>query len=229
MSFLVGYCSFRLLCWKLNNLPWGQPWFLRKLSNWRDPSHWARNLHRLIQSWGLTLMIQTTTVMTPCKFRGSVVMTPWPVLLLSSWLRFIFEKTNASMLCSGLPFGEQWTYELKAFWQMFKHVNPQHPIYDHPERLQWTVPFMYHGDEGRGKLRRAILVTSYQPLLASKGHSFKSRMLCSVFPGERYACNDGEESLESLHAVVGADMRSLFDDGLEATVTIQLCLQCALA
>ena len=176
-------------------------------------------------------MIQTTTVMTPCKFRGAVVMTPWPVLLLSSWLRFIFVKTNASMLCSGLPLGNQWTYELKAFWQMFKHVNPHHPIYDYPERLQWTVPFLYHGDEGRGKLRRAVLVTSYQPLLASKGHSFKSRLLCSVFPGERYACsNDGEESLESLHAAVGADMRSLFDEGLEATVfSTHLCLQCVVA
>ena len=160
--------------------------------------------------------------MTPCKFRGTVVFTPWPVLLLSSWLQFIFEKTNASMLCNGLPPSEQWYYELKSFWELFRTVMPHHEIYRHPERLPWTLPFMYHGDEGRGRMRRAVLVTSFQPMLAWSGHSFKSRLLCSLFPGERYTCIGDEETLESLHAAVARDLRALFDDGLEVSCDLDL-------
>ena len=80
-----------------------------------------------------------------------------------------------------------------------------HGVYSQPEdRLGWTLPFLYHGDEGRGRLRRAVLICSYQPLLFCSGHSFKSRLLASVFPGERYACVEGEETLEALHDAVAA-------------------------
>ena len=165
-------------------------------------------------------MVAPTTVMTPCKFRGSILAAPWPVLLLSSWLKLIFQKTNARMLCNGLPVGAQWNYELKAFWSLYQTVDPNHEIYKTPERLAWTLPFMYHGDEGRGRLHRAILVCSYQPLLFSKGHSFKSRLLASVFPGERYACLDGDETLEALHNEVANDMRDLFENGVEVILFI---------
>lgn len=196
---------------------------LNKLANWRDPSHWARNLHRLIQSWGFTLMVQPTTVLTPCKFRGSVAATPWPVLMLSSWLQLIFARTDGEMLCNGLPLGPQWKTELTAFWQLYRTVNPGHGVYSQPDdRLGWTLPFLYHGDEGRGRLRRAVLICSYQPLLFCGGHSFKSRLLASVFPGERYACVEGEETLEALHDAVAADMRDLFENGLEVGLFI-LC------
>lgn len=161
-------------------------------------------------------MVCPTTVMTPCKFRGSIANTPWPILLLSSWLRLIFEKTNAEMLCNGLPLGKDWNRELEAFWQLYRNVNPAHKIYQTPDRLAWTLPFMYHGDEGRGRLRRAVLICSYQPMLFSKGHSFKSRLLASVFPGERYAVLDGDETLEVLHDAIASDMRDLFENGMEA-------------
>ena len=108
-----------------------------------------------------------------------------------------------------------------AFWSLYKLVNPSHEVYSGPEeKMRWTLPFMYHGDEGRGRLHRAVLVCSFQPLLASKGHSFKSRLLASVFPGERYACVEGEETLETLHAVIANDLRDLFDNGLKASVPI---------
>ncbi|CAK9102229.1 unnamed protein product [Durusdinium trenchii] len=119
------------------------------------------------------------------------------------------------MLCNGLPLGPEWRNELKAFWTMYRLVNPHHEAFASPQRLEWTLPFLYHGDEGRGRLRRAVLVCSYQPLLSSKGHSFKSRLLASVFPGERYACLEGEETLETLHTVIADDLRDLFYNGLE--------------
>lgn len=193
---------------------------MNKLASWRDPSHWARNLERLIRSWNLSLVVCPTTVMTPCKFRGCVTSTPWPVLLLSSWLKLVFDKTQAQMLCNGLPLGPEWRNELKAFWTMYRLVNPHHEAFASPQRLEWTLPFLYHGDEGRGRLRRAVLVCSYQPLLSSKGHSFKSRLLASVFPGERYACLEGEETLETLHTVIADDLRDLFYNGLEASKSI---------
>ena len=203
----------------------GHPALFNKIASWTSPHNWARNLHRLIQSWGLTLMVVPTTVMTPCKFRSSVTMTPWPVLMLSSWLRLIFDRTNGEMLCNGLPLGLEWKHELLAFWNLYQTVKPDHEVYKQPQdRLGWTLPFLYHGDEGRGKLRRAVLICSYQPVLQSRGHSFKSRLLTSIFPGERYACVDEEETLEALHGAVSEDLKDLFQNGIKVGVCLCVCV-----
>ena len=190
---------------------------LYQIASWKTPANWARNLHRLIHTWGLSLMVTPTTVMCPVKFRSAVTTTPWPILHLSTWLRVIFRKTNAKFLCNGIPLHQGWGKELEAFWSLYKCVCPTHAVYDRPERLAATLPFLYHGDEGRGRHNRAVLVTSFQPLLLCKGHSFLSRLLCSVFPGERYATSlDGVESLECLHTEVAKDLHELFENGIEA-------------
>ena len=161
-------------------------------------------------------MVSTTTVMCPVKVNSKVTAVPWPVMHLSSWLTFIFKKTTSSFLCSGLQLGPAWCFELQAFWSMFEYVLPTHPVFQNRSRLKWTLPFALHGDEGRGRNHRAVLVISFQPLLAVKGHSFKSRLLHSLFPGERYACLDGVETLECLHEQMANDLLDLFHNGLEA-------------
>lgn len=209
-------CYIHIVFLAFGKHAWGHPWILHQIASWSNPAHWARNLHRAIQSWGMTLMVSTTTVMCPVKVNSKVTAVPWPVMHLSSWLTFIFKKTTSSFLCSGLQLGPAWCFELQAFWSMFEYVLPTHPVFQNRSRLKWTLPFALHGDEGRGRNHRAVLVISFQPLLAVKGHSFKSRLLHSLFPGERYACLDGVETLECLHEQMANDLLDLFHNGLEA-------------
>ena len=161
-------------------------------------------------------MVEASYVDCPVKVNDKEVVVPWPLLHLSSWLQFILRKTDARMLCSGISLGDEWAFELKSFWSLYQTVQPDHQVFTWPkERLAWTVPMLYHGDEGRGKNHRQVLVVSYQPLLAMPGHTFKSRLLCSVFPGEKYACKDGQETLEALHHAMALDLIHLFEDGLQ--------------
>lgn len=60
-----------------------------------------------------------------------------------------------------------------SFWQRFRSVRPDLDLY---RRQDWDhsmcVPIAYHGDEGRGKLKRPILILAFQPLISFKGMEY---------------------------------------------------------
>lgn len=173
--------------------------------------------------YGLSLHVKLSSVQCPCYFHNATSSVPWPVMLLSSWLDVIFAKTRGALILNGFSVDDK-AHELalSSYWQLYKAVAPEHACFSHHgNRLHRVIPFMYHGDEGRGKLKRAVLVTSYVAALAAVGkpfgHSFLSHFLCTLFPGERYAIgDDGVESLESIHAMVAKDLNDLFNNGFEA-------------
>ena len=101
--------------------------------------------------------------------------------------------------------------------QILRRTPAQHPTceFEGAHRLSsfgGCVPLAYHSDEGRGRQKRPVLVTSMQPLLARKGHSFMSRFLLTLVPSERYS---GERSLRALHDSLSADLANLFHQGFE--------------
>ena len=53
------------------------------------------------------------------------------------------------------------------FWERFKNARgTSHDVFRrHADRLQFCCPIAIHGDEGRGKLKRAVMATSVQPLV----------------------------------------------------------------
>ena len=191
---------------------------LMPIASWKDPANWSRNLHRLIQRLGLSLNVVVNNVLCPCLFRNRITQVPWPVLFLSSWLPMVFAKTGGALLMNGFTV-DQDDHEkaLASFWQLYRAVDPNHAVYTmHPSRLGSVLPLMYHGDEGRGRLKRAVLVTSFVSALPVSGHPFLSHLLCTVFPGERYATgDDGVETLEALHAAVARDLNELLEHGWE--------------
>ena len=191
---------------------------LMQIASWKDPANWSRNLHRLIQRFGLSLNVVVNNVLCPCLFRNRITQVPWPVLFLSSWLPMVFAKTGGALLMNGFTV-DQDDHEkaLASFWQLYRAVDPNHAVYTmHPSRLGSVLPLMYHGDEGRGRLKRAVLVTSFVSALPVSGHPFLSHLLCTVFPGERYATgDDGVETLEALHAAVARDLNELLEHGWE--------------
>lgn len=195
---------------------------LMQIASWQNPAHWSRNLHALICRWNLSLPISIGSVQCPCFFQGKTSVIPWPIILLSSWIKTIFKKTRGSLLMNGFDVDdEQHELQLSSFWQLYKYVVPNHPVFStHGNRLHRVIPLYYHGDEGRGKLRRPVLITSYVAGLPARGHSFLSRFLAAVFPGERYAVGpDGVETLQALHQALSQDLLNLFSNGFDVTAS----------
>ena len=115
---------------------------------------------------------------------------PWPVCLPSSWVKTVFEQTNGVLLL-GRPLCDEaaWAADLAEFWNRFQHVCRSHACFtDHAGQLHVCVPYMLHGDEGRGAAKRAIMVCSWQSVMQEPGgHTFLSRYLTAVIPAARYA------------------------------------------
>ena len=59
---------------------------------------------------------------------------------------------------------------LLQFWQNFKSVQGDHPIYQRScgEQAR-TIPIAYHGDEGRGLGKEPVLILSYQFVIPYTG------------------------------------------------------------
>ena len=144
----------------------------------------------------------------------------------SSWLATIFKKTGGALLMNGFTLDDpQHELQLSSFWELYKNVMPNHAVYTtHHGRLHRVIPMYYHGDEGRGKLHRPVLVTSYVAGLPVAGHTFLPRFLASVFPGERYAVGpDGTETLEAIHGELARDLVDLFTNGFSVLGLACLC------
>ena len=165
---------------------------------------------------------------THVKVKNQTIVAPWPVMFLSLWLKFIVANTTCQMIFNNFRLEEEelWCRELESFWALFECVQPTHAIYQRDRSLhRRTIPFCYHGDEGRGKVHRAVLVLSYQPALQRKGHSFLTRLLASVIPAEKYACANNEETLETIHKAIAADLLALFEQGIEVPWLSSMCAE----
>ena len=156
----------------------------------------------------------------PVKWKNQYVMMPWPTLPLSAWVDCIFKKTLGQPILGGNKLDDEqaWTSMFLEFWTRFRAAKGDtHEVFtDHPDVLQHCIPVMLHGDEGRGKLRRAVMATSVQPAIIHQGHaghSFNSRFLHSIMPGELYA---GDSTLNLLQEALVEDLRELYTEGFKA-------------
>lgn len=146
-----------------------------------------------------------STVRVPIKLRHGVVEVDHPVILPSTMLRRLLQQAP----------GRLRQPDWEGFWQLFRETDPDHPVYArHEGRLGRVLPIMLHGDEGRTKGKRPIMVIALQPVLvaASASHTLDTRWLYTVMPAELYAPG----TLESLFTALEADVRRLFENGVDA-------------
>lgn len=132
----------------------------------------SRNLYRLIHRKGKTLPVEITSVVAPIRAsrRRKVQNRPWPVLHLSKWLNVHFGPPYDGFFLLGghrLKDLDEVEAMLSRFWAKHATVDP-----DVPRVPQRTVPYLLHGDEGRGQLKRPLLVVSYQPIISWSGEDF---------------------------------------------------------
>lgn len=57
------------------------------------------------------------------------------------------------------------------FWRNYYELDPDHMAYSqfNSSQMGWVVPYAIHGDEGRGKAKIPILITSYQMVIGVGG------------------------------------------------------------
>ena len=140
----------------------------------RSKKNECRNLHRHIHATGRTFPVEISGVPTPVRVlsgkpRNTTV--SYPVLFLSSWCRECF-KDGGNMLLGGYSLSEdqQWRPMFREFWRLYKFSRPDLDLYKHRSfNHDFCVPIQIHGDEGRGKGRRPLMVVSYQPVIGCKG------------------------------------------------------------
>ena len=153
---------------------------LRLMAECGNGSHnESRNLHCLIHRQGRTLPVQVNTVPTRVRIlRGKpkVSTTNFPVLYLSEWSKTLF-SLGGKLLLGGFTLDDEAGFRqmFRQFWQDFKHVRPDLDLYTRDDiDYSMCIPVGYHGDEGRGKLRRPVMILSYQFLIGHKGPDFSN-------------------------------------------------------
>ena len=120
---------------------------------------------------------------------------------------------------------------LGRFWERYKWVDDHQP----PAIPQRTIPYMLHGDEGRGLGKSPIWICSFQPVMGWNGadyvnskktlvpsrvcllglrNTYTTRLLYTVLPAKNYA-KDGASQERLLRDLV-QDCNQLYSEGFEA-------------
>ena len=133
----------------------------------------CRNLHKLIHSAGKTLKVDISTVLTPVQVlcgKPGVREVHYPALHLSSWAKLIM-GSGGELLLGGFSLDQEVQFRslLSTFWSKFQKVLPGLDVYSKGWDLSTCIPIGLHGDEGRGKLKRPVLIIAHQPIISQLG------------------------------------------------------------
>ena len=151
---------------------------LRMISRCGDSKKNAcRNLHNLIHKQGRTLPVEISVILTPVRVlcgKPKVTKANFPVLYLSSWAAQLF-RLGGKLLLGGFSLDDEAGYRsmFSEFWQRFRYVRPDLDIYSESNvDFSMCIPIGMHGDEGRGKLKRPVLILAYQPIISHRGPGY---------------------------------------------------------
>ncbi|CAE7284892.1 unnamed protein product, partial [Symbiodinium sp. CCMP2456] len=170
-----------------------------------DERNGERDVHRLSRRCHLSLPVKMQEVIV----QGTTV----PVLLLSSWLCFMMSH-NMWHVLSGLdaPDNDRSFAQWGAFWEAYRGVCPQHPIFARAAReelcLQRTAAFLLHGDEGRTRKKSAVMVLSAHSIL---GHTWATRYLMGVLTKPYYDHDNGEAWFQDYLKIFTNDLLELYE------------------
>ena len=139
----------------------------------RSKKNAARNLRSVIHKAGVTMPVEIDFVRTTIKIRKPKVkieMVYWPILRMSSWIEVLMNM-YPQFLLGGYKWEEEesWRSLLTWFWNMYRECNPAHPIFSEDTDLSLAIPYMLHGDEGKGVRGGLLMVQSWQTVLSHLG------------------------------------------------------------
>jgi len=96
----------------------------------------------------------------------------YPMIALKDWASYLLNN-QAHFLLGGFALRQSKEYMemFTRFWTRYEKLDPLHPIFTHHPQNVWgrCVPYLLHGDEGRGKAKVPIMVQSFQMLIGPNG------------------------------------------------------------
>lgn len=126
-------------------------------------SNACRNAHANVTRWGLTWKVPMSHLKT--DFDGESVQVPY--LSPKDFLGFLLVNAP-DLLWGGASDISQATANLESFWSAYKGIDPGHVMFqrgDSPRSPGNTLPFAFHGDEGRGAKKGNTCVISMESVL----------------------------------------------------------------
>ncbi|CAK9002243.1 unnamed protein product [Durusdinium trenchii] len=112
--------------------------------------------HRVFKQCGQSLEIKISRVDLVSK-------TDFPYVRFSSWLKYLVEFDQMQQLV-GVSDISTMNKVLKMFWSRFRESHPEHRMYSAepgaPQHPEFTIPVVTHGDEGRGRKKKQLMVLS---------------------------------------------------------------------
>ncbi|CAE6938969.1 unnamed protein product, partial [Symbiodinium sp. CCMP2456] len=160
---------------------------LAKCARAKDEANVCRNLHRLLKHKDFTLQVRISYANIDIKHatkRRHLDKVPWPVIRLSEWVRFVMETQGGQLLLAGHTLTQSHLGEpiLEDFWNKYERVDAGHIVFSLGLNRRRTLPFMLHGDEGRGRMKQPLLIVAYQGILShlGVGRLNQSGRLCPI-------------------------------------------------
>ena len=157
----------------------------------------------------------------------------------SSWIRYMDEFQQLKRIF-GTRCLEDIAPVLEVFWQRFEKQCPGHMVFQRARegklRLEQTLPYYLHADEGRTLKKKALFLIQFQMAFGKgagkknsqqilearraegrlqpnmKGHTFTTRYLCGLMLRSDYADDPG--NLDQLINLICEDLATLANDGI---------------
>lgn len=147
---------------------------LAKCARAQDEANVCRNLHRLLTHKEFTLQVQISFTKIDIKHatkRQALDKVAWPVIRLSNWVRFILETQRGQLLLAGHSTSQcdLWEPVLEQFWNNYEQVDPGHIVFQLGINRRRALPFLLHGDEGRGRMKQPLLILAFQGIFSHLG------------------------------------------------------------
>lgn len=135
----------------------------------------SRNFHRRLSKSGKVLPVKVSMErvwVRQQRPRVRQIQLAYPMIALRDWGELLL-NSHPNLMLGGFSLKQvsEYTEMFTRFWTRYQHLDPSHPIYaTHPESVRGRcIPFLVHGDEGRGKGKVPILIQSFQMLIVPKG------------------------------------------------------------
>lgn len=191
--------------------------------------HSEHELNRIAESYNLCLPVPLSPIEPDQEELVGLKLTNWAKLLL---------KENLWHILAGLrqPDSERSKCIWKSFWERYQEIDPAHPIYERARAglidLCQTAAVLYHGDEGRGRKRGAVMISNFYSLLGRGtsmanrvrkgrfikhklnyvGSTYSTRFLSGILPKHLYGKK--EHALRSLFRFGASEAEHMFYKGV---------------
>ena len=195
-----------------------------------------RGVHNVLKEHGYTAPV-------PVDFLnlGPGVLKDFPVIKLSSWCQYLLDSGRIARQMVGVPMAKMRAV-LGEYWQRFQAIRPRHGIFEMAEqgllRLDSTLPFFSHSDEGRSYKHLPLFVLSSHGALGRGTRSYLNAK-CHKAPLRRNGMGmnfigktwttqfmfttvlktvsqEHPEIIQKLMEVYAADVRKLLTEGIRS-------------